>query len=331
MVKIVLFSSKNYVEQFFNVNNKPFNFTLKYHNFPLLTDNIVLTKGFDVACLFVNDLVNDMVLHQLKEQGIKLIALRCAGYNNVDLATAKKLDIPVVRVPRYSPYAVAEHTMAMILTLNRKTHKAYNRVKELNFAIDGLMGFDLNQKTIGVIGTGAIGSIFIKIAKGFGMKVLAYDVMPNEALAKELDFKYTSLEEVYKLSNIITLFCPLTKDNHHLINAKAINLMEQKPMIINTSRGGLIDATAIINAIKNEQVSAIGLDVYEEEEKIFFEDFSNSNITDDVLSRLISFNNVLITSHQAFFTTEAVNAIANTTLGNIDNYFNKKTLTNQVV
>jgi D-lactate dehydrogenase len=330
MVEVVFFSSKNYVEQYFNSNNN-FNFKLKYHNFPLLLDNISLTKGFDVACLFVNDIVNADVLYALKNNGVKLIALRCAGYNNVDLATAKKLEIPVVRVPRYSPYAVAEHTMAMILTLNRKTHKAYNRVKELNFAIDGLMGFDLNQKTIGVIGTGAIGSIFIKIAKGFGMKVLAYDVMPNEALAKELDFKYTSLEEIYKQSNIITLFCPLTKDNHHLINSKAINLMEQKPMIVNTSRGGLIDATAIIKAIKNYQISAIGLDVYEEEEKIFFEDFSNSNITDDVLSRLISFNNVLITSHQAFFTTEAVNAIANTTLGNIDNYFNKKTLTNQVV
>jgi D-lactate dehydrogenase len=330
-IKIIFFGSKPYVKDMFAKANDKYKYTMKFHNFNINVDNAILAEGYDVVCVFVNDYVNDEVLQILKQGGCKLLALRCAGYNNVDLEAAKRLGIPVVRVPEYSPYAVAEYAMSLIMTLNRKIHKAYNRVRESNFSIDGLLGFDLNGKTIGVIGTGKIGAIFARIAKGFGMNIIAYDLYPNNEKAKDIGFEYVDINDIYKRSDIIALHCPLTKDNYHIINKQSLELMKKGVMIINTSRGGLVDANALIDALKTGNIGAVGLDVYEEEDKIFFEDFSGqSGITDDVLARLLSFNNVLVTSHQAFFTREALNNISDTTLNNIKTYFEQSKLLNSV-
>lgn len=332
MVKIYFFGTKNYVRDSFNKLNQQqkFNFTLTYDNANIDVNTAKRAEGYDAICVFVNDVVDAEVIKILKHNGVKMIALRCAGFNNVDFLSAKKAGIVVARVPVYSPYAVAEHAFALILTLNRKIHKAYNRVREGNFDISGLLGFDLHGKNIGVIGTGNIGEKFLRIAKGFGLDSLAYDIYPNEELAKEIGFTYTNLDTIYKEADIIALHCPLSKESYHLINKDTIKKMKDGVMLINTSRGGLIATEDLVDAMKTGKIGAVALDVYEKEADYFFQDCSHENIDDDTLARLLTFNNVLITSHQAFFTQEALANIASVTLGNIHSYFIENKLTNDV-
>ena len=308
-MNIIFFSSKNYDQQFFNATNTRYHFNIKYLEVPLNKSTSVLANGYEVVCVFVNDVVDREIISELSAIGVKLIALRCAGFNNVDIQSANEAGIKIVRVPAYSPYSVAEHTLALILTLNRKTHRAYNRVKEGNFSLNGLMGFDLHEKTVGLIGLGKIGLVTAKILKGFGCKVLGYDIH-RPAEVDELGIEFTSLEKIYTSSDIISLHCPLTPETHHIINADSIAQMKKGVMLINTSRGALIDAKAVIDALKSEQISNLGLDVYEEEADLFFEDLSDKVIQDDIFMRLLSFNNVLITGHQAFFTSNALQKIA---------------------
>lgn len=328
-MKIAFFDAKKYDIDFFNEANKEFEFTIKYFSERLSIDTVIMASGYDVVCAFVNDDINEEVILKLEEQNIGLIAMRCSGYNNIDMKTALN-KIQIARVPAYSPYAVAEHALALIMSLNRKTHKAYNRTRESNFSIKGLLGFDLHGKKAGVIGTGKIGRIFIKIVKGLGMDVVAYDPYPNESHAKDLGFSYAGIDELYRSSDIISLHCPLTKDTFHLIDKDAISLMKKNVMLINTSRGGLIDTKALVDSLKEGKVGYVGLDVYEEEENFFFEDHSDSIVTDDILSRLQTFGNVLITSHQAFFTKEALWNISFTTLSNIKEFQSGNTLTNEI-
>jgi D-lactate dehydrogenase len=283
----------------------------------------------DVACIFVNAVADAPVIDELVANGVKLIALRCAGYNNVDL-NATRDRIKVVRVPAYSPYAVAEHTLALMLTLNRKTHRAYNRTREGNFALSGLMGFDMYGKTAGIIGTGKIAKILIKTLRSMGMEILAYDLFPDNDFAAREGIKYVSLDELYANSDIISLHCPLTKETEYIINDEAIAKMKNGVMMINTGRGKLIDTQALIKGLKSKKIGSAGLDVYEEESEYFFEDRSNRVMDDDVLARLLSFNNVVVTSHQAFFTQEALENIAETTLKNIQDFIEGRELINEV-
>ena len=329
IMKIAFFDAKQYDEDFFNEANKNFKFTVKYFSERLSIDTVIMASGFDAVCAFVNDDINKEVILKLEEQNIGLIAMRCSGYNNIDMKAALN-KIRITRVPAYSPYAVAEHALALIMSLNRKTHKAYNRTRESNFSIKGLLGFDLNGKKAGVIGTGKIGRIFIRIVKGLGMDVVAYDPYPNKSYADGLGFTYVELDELYKSSDIISLHCPLTNDTFHLIDKDAVSLMKKNVMLINTSRGGLIDTKALVDSLKEGKVGYVGLDVYEEEENFFFEDHSDSIVTDDILARLQTFNNVLITSHQAFFTKEALGNISFTTLSNIKEYQAGSTLSNEI-
>ncbi len=329
IMKIAFFVAKQYDEDFFNEANKNFKFTVKYFSERLSIDTVIMASGFDAVCAFVNDDINKEVILKLEEQNIGLIAMRCSGYNNIDMKAALN-KIRITRVPAYSPYAVAEHALALIMSLNRKTHKAYNRTRESNFSIKGLLGFDLNGKKAGVIGTGKIGRIFIRIVKGLGMDVVAYDPYPNKSYADGLGFTYVELDELYKSSDIISLHCPLTNDTFHLIDKDAVSLMKKNVMLINTSRGGLIDTKALVDSLKEGKVGYVGLDVYEEEENFFFEDHSDSIVTDDILARLQTFNNVLITSHQAFFTKEALGNISFTTLSNIKEYQAGSTLSNEI-
>ncbi len=328
-IKIAFFDTKPYDQESFNVVNKDFGYEIKYFKNHLNPDTVSLAQGYDVVCAFVNDDLSQPVVTSLKSQGVQLIAMRCAGYNNVDLKAAYK-NIHVVRVPAYSPYAVAEHTLAMMLTLNRKTHKAYNRIRDNNFTISGLLGFDMHGKTMGVIGTGKIGRILIDIMNGLGMEVLAYDKFPDKSLQEQGKCRYVELDELYARADILSLNCPLTNETYHMIDKKSISKMKDGVMIINTGRGPLIDTLALINGLKSRKIGYAGLDVYEEENEYFFEDFSQEVIDDDVLARLMTFNNVLITSHQAFFTREALHNIAATTLENIQAYFGNKTVKNEV-
>jgi D-lactate dehydrogenase len=319
-IKLAVFSSKNWVTNSFNPTNDKFKFEITFFEARLEKKTAVLAHGFDAVCVFVNDVVDREVLNELKEIGVKLVALRAAGFNNVDIITAKELGIGVVRVPAYSPYATAEHAVGLLLTLNRKYHKAHPRVRDGNFALDGLLGFDINGKTVGVIGTGRIGQIFAGIMQGFNCKVIAYDKFPSKAL-EEKGVEYVGLEELYRNSDIISLHCPLTYETYHMINEMAISTMRSGVTIINTSRGKLVDSNAVIEGLKRGKVGHLGLDVYEEEEKLFFEDLSDTAIQDDTFVRLQTFPNVLITAHQAFFTKEAVINIAETTFKNIKEYF----------
>lgn len=328
-ITMAFFDAKRYDIESFSRINKDFDFEIKFFKHRLEEDTVSLVKGYNVVCAFVNDTLSRNVVDRLYETGVKLIAMRSAGYNNIDLSAVYK-KIHVVRVPAYSPYAVAEHALALIMTLNRKTHKAYNRIRDNNFAINGLMGFDLNGKTAGIIGTGKIGQILIKILHGLGMNILAYDRFHNRDLEKQFHVNYVDLDELYQKSDIISLHCPLLKETHHLINKDAIRKMKNTVTLINTGRGQLIDTKALIDALKTEQLGAAGLDVYEEESEYFFEDFSDSIITDDVLARLLTFPNVLITSHQGFFTKEALHNIATTTLNNVKEYAQNKMLRNEV-
>jgi len=315
-MRVAFFDTKNYDRQSFDAIPPPEGVEIKYFDPRLSRDTLALAGGFDAVCAFVNDDLSRDILDGLYSFGIRLVVMRCAGYNNVDLSAAYGR-IHVLRVPAYSPYAVAEHALAMILTLNRKTHKAYIRTRENNFSIDGLTGFDLHGKTAGVLGTGKIGLIMIGILKGLGMKALAYDPFPRTDLAAAMDFTYTGLDELYGQADIVTLHCPLTPETLHIVDKAAIGKMKTGVMIINTGRGGLIDAAALVEGLKSKKIGYAGLDVYEEEGDYFFKDFSAVGVRDDVLARLLSFPNVLVTSHQAFLTREALANIAETTYGNI--------------
>ena len=315
-MQITVYNTKPYVEKFFSHINKKYNHKLFFHNEQLNADTAHLAEGSNAVCIFVNDVADAKTLRKLKENGVNIVALRCAGYNNVDLEAAKNLGLCVVRVPAYSPFAVAEHTIALIMALNRKIYKAHSRVREGNFSLEGLMGFDMHGTPAGIIGTGKIGQNVARILHGFGCEIYAFDPNGNEELEK-MGVKFVSLDELYRKSYIISLHCPLTENTYHMIDEKAIEQMRECVMIINTSRGALIDTVAAINGLKSGKIGYLGLDVYEEEENIFFQDMSDQIIHDDVFARLMMFPNVLITGHQAFYTYNAVKAIAETTLENI--------------
>ncbi len=324
-MKITFFSVKPYDKEFFKKGNTNFNFDFTFFETHLGPHIVQAVEPTDAICVFVNDKVNKQVIEVLAQKGVKVIALRCAGFNNVDLEAAKANNIKVCRVPAYSPEAVAEHALAMMLTLNRKTHKAYNRVREQNFSLHGLLGFTMKGKTVGVIGTGHIGAELCKIMLGMGCHVIAYDVNQNPELLKK-GVRYVPLEELLKQSDIVSLHCPLTQQTQHLINRSTLALMKKGAMLINTSRGGLIDTTAVIEALKQQQLGYLGIDVYEQEEKIFFRDLSENIIADDTLQLLMSFPNVLVTAHQAFFTKEALDQITQVTLNNVHQLLNNRNI-----
>lgn len=290
----------------------------RFLEFRLTTETAPLAAGARAVCVFVNDQVDRPCLEALAAQGVKLVALRCTGFNNVDVAAAKALNLAVTRVPVYSPYAVAEHTVALLLTLNRKTHRAFNRVRELNFSLNGLVGFDLHGKTAGIVGTGKIGRIVAQILRGFGMRVLAYDPFPSQEWAQPLQVEYVAARDLASQSDVISLHIPLTPETHHIIHRDSLERVKPGAMLINVSRGALIDTTALIEALKSGRLGGVALDVYEEEEGIFFEDLSGQVLHDDELARLLTFPNVLITSHQAFLTREALADIARTTVANLE-------------
>ena len=328
-MNIAFFSTKKYDQDFFDSTNTDFNHQLTFFETGLNEHTASLTKDFNAVCVFVNDDLNAATINKLAKNGIQLIALRCAGFNNVDLKAAAEKNIKVVRVPAYSPQAVAEHAVALILTLNRKTHKAYNRVRENNFSLEKLTGFNLYGKTVGVIGTGIIGQCFAKIMLGFGCKVLAYDIKPNEEL-KSSGVEYVELEKLLKASDIISLHCPLNEHTHHLIDGNAFEKMKDGAMLINTGRGALIDTSAVVEALKSEKLGYLGIDVYEQESGLFFNDLSETVNKDDDFLRLMSFPNVLITGHQGFFTKEALEQIAQVTLQNLTDFENGAALENEV-
>lgn len=328
-MKVAVFSTKPYDQRFLEQANHDHSHQFFYLEPRLTPKTAPLATGFPAICAFVNDNLDADVLSLLDDLGIRLIALRAAGFNNVDLEVAQNLGITIVRVPAYSPYAVAEHTVAMILALNRRIHRAHDRVRDGNFALEGLLGFDLNGRTVGIIGTGKIGYITAKILMGFGCKLLAYDPYPRDEYAAE-GIQYVELSELFGQSDIISLHCPLTPDTYHLINADSLNQMREGVMIINTSRGALIDTQQVTEALKTGRVGYLGLDVYEEEADLFFEDLSNRVITDDVFARLLTFPNVLVTGHQAFFTEDALLNIAETTVGNITEFESTGSATNAI-
>lgn len=315
-MRVAFFSTKPYDRRFFTAANEQHGFELKFFEPRLTPETMALAQGFDAVCVFVNDQLDADILEQLKDAGIKTIALRCAGFNNVDLKAAEDAGLQVVRVPAYSPYAVAEHTVGLMLTLNRRIHRAYNRVREANFALDGLLGFDFHGKTVGVIGTGRTGALTAKIMHGFGCDLLGSDMRENPDCL-ELGMKYMPVDDLLAKADVVTLHCPLTPETEHLINEERVQKMKPGVMLINTSRGRVVDTKAVIEGLKSGQIGSVGMDVYEEEADYFFEDLSNNVIADDVLARLLTFPNVLVTGHQAFFTREAMQAIADTTLNNL--------------
>lgn len=328
-MKVAFFSSKSYDKTSFEELLSDFNHHFTYFDVKLDKDTVYLAQGYDAICTFVNDHLDQKVLEKLAELKVKNVALRCAGYNQVDLKSAGKLGFRICRVPAYSPEAVAEHALALLMTVVRKTHKAYNRVRENNFSLEGLIGINIYKQTAGIIGTGSIGSAFCKIMLGMGCKVIAYDKFENKKL-KSLGVSYVSLNELFAQSSIISLHCPLTAETKHLINKQSINKMLKGVAIINTSRGALIDTKAIIDALKNTKVGYLGIDVYEQEEDLFFQDLSAEILHDEEIARLMTFPNVLITGHQAFLTKEALHQIANTTLLNLNELESSKELTNEI-
>lgn len=329
-MKIAFFNTKQYDQEYFDRANSDGAHQIRYFSTRLNIESTSLITDEKVVCAFINDSLDAEVLKSLKQKGVELIALRSAGFNHVDIACAKEISLPVVRVPAYSPYAVAEHAVGLLLCLNRGIHRAHNRIREGDFSLRDLMGFDIHGKTVGVVGTGKIGQTFINIMLGFGCKVIAYDLVQNEQCIMS-GVTYTSLDNLLSQADIISLHCPLTPETYHLIDQKALEKMRDGVVIINTSRGKLVDTKAIINALKSGKVGLLGLDVYEEEEALFFEDFSTKGIQDDVLARLTTFPNVIITSHQAFFTREAMLNIAETTLMNISQYEQDGSAPNGVV
>lgn len=329
MIKIAFYDTKEYDKKFFNEYNKKYGYEINYIKEKLSEKTAHMAKGYDAVCVFVNDTVDEKTINILKEYGVKLIALRCAGFNNVDLKCLDE-NLKAVRVPAYSPYAVAEHASALLLTLNRKTHKAYQRSKEYNFTLKGLLGFDIHGKTVGVIGTGKIGKCFINIMKGYGANIIAYDIYKDEEFAKEKNFKYVTLDELYKESDIISLHCPLTDENTKMINKDSIKKMKDGVIIINTSRGKLVDANDLIEELASGKIGGVALDVYENEGDFFMNDLSQSTLRDKNLSTLLTMPNVVITSHQAFFTREALDKIACDTCENIKEIFEKGSCANEV-
>ncbi len=325
---VTFFSTKSYDREYFERRNSDHHI-LRFLETPLTEQTAQLAAGSKAVCIFVNDRCNADAIKTLNEKGIRLIALRCAGFNNVDMAAAKAHGMTVVRVPAYSPHAVAEHAVALMLTLNRKTHKAYNRVREGNFSLERLTGFDLHGKTVGVVGTGKIGSVFAQIMLGFGCRVLAYDIFENQELIAK-GVRYVPLGELLSASGIVSLHCPLNDQTHHLVNAESLKKMRPGAMLINTGRGALMDTRATLVALKSGRLGYLGIDVYEQEENLFFQDHSETIIQDELILRLMSFPNVLITAHQAFFTDEALSEIARVTLQNISDFEAGKPLENEV-
>ncbi len=324
-MKVAFFDAKSYDKPSFLKYGEEKDISFKFFETKLTEDTAALAKGCDGVCVFVNDVVSATVIDRLLEYGCRFIALRCAGYNNIDLKYLKDR-IPVFHVPAYSPHSVAEHAMAMLLTSIRRIHKAYIRTRDFNFSLNGMTGFDLHGKTVGVVGTGKIGKCFSDICRGFGMRILAYDKYPSDIP----DVKYVDTDTLFRESDIISLHCPLTKETYHMIDAAAIEKIKKRAIVINTSRGALIDAQALLTAIKERRIGGACLDVYEEESDFFFEDFSNHIVEDDVLTRLISMPNVIVTSHQAFLTEEALDNIAQTTVNNIFSYLTEGECTNRI-
>lgn len=329
MIKILFFDTKEYDKKLFDEYNIDYGYDITYLETKLNSETAPLARGYDAVCIFVNDFADKRALDILKECGVKLIVLRCAGFNNVDIENLPN-DLTVVRVPEYSPYAVAEHAVALLLSIDRKIYKAYQRTKKYNFTLNGLLGFDIHGKTVGVIGTGKIGKAFIQIMRGFGTEVLAYDVFEDKEAEKNLGFRYTTLDELYQKSDIISLHCPLTNENKKMINSDSIDKMKDGVVIINTSRGKLIDTISLINKLEENKIGGLGLDVYEDEEEFFLNDMSNSYKRDKDLSVLLSMPNVVITSHQAFFTREALDKIASVSLSNIKEFFETGKCVNEV-
>lgn len=328
-MKIAVYSTKHYDQKYLEQVNEAYGFELLFFDFLLTEATAKTAQGCEAVCIFVNDDGSAAVLKELAAHGVKYVALRCAGFNNVDLKAAAALGIEVVRVPAYSPEAVAEHAVGLMLTLNRRIHRAYQRTRDANFSLEGLTGFNMHNRTAGVIGTGKIGVATMRILKGFGMRLLAYDPYPNpQALA--IGAEYVDINTLFNQADVITLHCPLTLDNHHLLNAGAFSQMKDGVMIINTSRGGLIDSQAAIEALKQQKIGSLGMDVYENERDLFFEDKSNDVIQDDVFRRLSACHNVLFTGHQAFLTAEALTAISETTLSNINQLAKGEPCPNQV-
>jgi D-lactate dehydrogenase len=333
LARVALFSAKKYDQEYFDKNNAKLDpksrLLIEYHPEELTAKSARFAQGFDTVCAFVNDRLDAACLTALKENGVNLIAMRCAGFNNIDLEKAHSLGLKIVRVPAYSPYAVAEHAMALFLAINRKIPKATTRTKEGNFSLDGLTGFDFHGKTVGIVGAGKIGRVFASICRGFGLNILYYDIAENQEM-NELGGKRVTLDQIYEESKLISLHCPLTAETKHLINKESLNKMKQFPIIVNTGRGALIESKAIVNALKKRQIAGLGMDVYEQEEHIFFRDLSGEALGDDVLARLLTFPNVIVTAHQAFFTDEALNNICNTTLNNIVEYRRNGKIVNEV-
>ena len=323
MKKIALFDAKPYDKEYFDKLNTKYE--IEYFDNKLTAKTAQLARGFDGVCAFVNDDIDEKAIDTLYDGGVRVLAMRCAGYSNVDFKAAFR-KINVVRVPAYSPNGVAEHAMALLQTLNRKIHKAYNRTRDFNFSLVGLTGINLHGKTVGVIGTGKIGQAFIDICRGYGMRVIAYDLYP----AKDKGIEYVDLDTLFRESDVISLHCPLTEQTHHILDKDAFRKIKKGAFIVNTSRGALIDSKELLNALNNETIRGAGLDVYEEEANLFFEDFSGTMIKDDVLALLVSRPNVILTSHQAFLTEEALENIAETTLDNLDAFFEERELVNEV-
>lgn len=316
-MRVAVFSSKPYDRAYLDAANSDRGHDLVYFEPSLRPETAPLASGFECVCAFVNDVLDEAVLDRLAAGGTRFIVLRSTGYNHVDLAAADRLGIPVARVPVYSPYAVAEHTVGLILALNRKVHRAHARVREGNFALDGLLGFDLHGRQVGIVGTGQIGAVTARIMSGFGCRLLGYDPYPNPEMER-LGMRYVAIPELLGESDIITLHCPLTAETHHIIDDEAVAAMKEGAMLINTSRGALVDTSAVVRGLKSGKLGSLGLDVYEEEGDLFFRDLSSRVIQDDVFSRLLTFPNVIVTGHQAFFTEEALAAIAATTISNVD-------------
>lgn len=329
-MKIAFFDTHSYDKKSFVEANKAFNYEIDFRDYKLNENTAMTAQGFDVVCVFVNDVVNEAVIKTLADCGVKLIALRCAGFNNVDLKAAAAAGIKVVRVPAYSPYAVAEHGVALLMSLTRHIPQAYLRTKTANFNIEGLTGRDLFGLTAGILGTGKIGRIMADILMGFGMKIIAYDPFPNTKWAQEKNIEYVDLEEIFKRSDVLSLHCPLTEETKHIVNHDRMKMMKHDAVIINTGRGALIDSKALVHALKHGHIGGIGMDVYEEESKYFFSDWSTDIMTDDTLARLLTFPNVIITGHQAFLTTNALKNLADTTLENIKAFSSGNELVNEV-
>lgn len=328
-MKVAVFSAKRYDREFLNAANATAGHQLRYFDAPLDSESAALAAGYDAVCIFVNDAANADVLKVLAAGGTRLIALRCTGFNNVDLKAAAALGLKVVRVVTYSPHSVAEHAVSLLQAINRKIHRAYNRTRDSNFELDGLMGFDLYGKTVAVVGTGKIGCVFTKIMLGFGCEVIGYDKYPSETFLA-LGARYAEPGEIGAKADIISLHCPLTPETYHIVNADTLSRAKRGALLVNTSRGGLVDTEAAIEALKSGQLGGLALDVYEQEADLFFRDLSNTIIADDVFQRLLSFPNVIVTGHQAFFTQEAISTICETTINSITQFANGQPLTDEI-